>query len=791
MHSGTPSTTTTATLAPREIELTIDGMTCAACQANVQRALQRTPGVIDASVNLMMKNAAVVFDPALVRPDALVRSVVESGYDAAVARPDRSAFEAEDARERAQVEEYRALRRRALVSAVIGFVAMVVSMPLMAGDPHRHGVVPDPFMRWGMESVTPALRGLAPWLYAIPASALTWTLLVLTTFVMAWAGHRFYARAWAGLRHRTADMNTLVSVGTGAAFVYSLVATLAPEVFVRNGVAPDVYYEAVVIIIALVLVGNTLEARAKTRTSAALKALVDLRPRTARVLREGAEQDVAVETVRTGDIVLVRPGERIPVDGDLVEGASAVDESMLTGESMPVAKMVGDRVIGATVNRTGAFRYRATTVGASSVLAQIVRLMRAAQSSRAPIQRLADRLSAVFVPTVIGLAIVTFIAWVLLAESAPVVRAFAASVAVLIIACPCAMGLAVPTAVMVATGRGAALGVLFKGGEALQRAAAITTVVLDKTGTLTEGRPRVVSVEPLDGHRAEDVVRLAAAVEALSEHPLAEAVVQYAREVAVAVPSAGGFASSTGRGARGVADGRAVLVGSEAFLREEGVDTDGSRLGADRQAAGGQTVLFVAIDGRLAGVVGVADPIKATTPDAIAALMRLGLRVVMLTGDQEATARAVAAAAGIADVRAGVLPEGKVGEIKQLQAGGAVVAMVGDGINDAPALAQADVGMALGTGTDIAVDAGDVTLMRGDLRAVVAAIQLARATMRTMRQNLFWALVYNVIGIPVAAGALYPAFGLLLSPILASGAMAFSSFSVVTNSLRLRRAAAQ
>ncbi len=782
--------TTTATETRQRVELDVDGMVCAACQANVQRALQRVPGVIDASVNLMMKNAAVIFDPAVVSPDLLVRTVAESGYGASLAPPERSAFEAQDARDRAQDEEFRAVRRRAIVSGVVGLAAMIVSMPLMAGGPHAHGVVPDPFMRWAMEALTPALRAAAPWLYAIPVVWLSWALLAATVFVMTWAGRRFYTRAWAALRHRTADMNTLVSVGTGAAFAYSLVATVAPDLFLRNGVTPDVYYEAVVIIIALVLTGNTLEARAKRQTSAALKALVDLRPRTARVLREGEEEDVPVDTVISGDLVLIRPGERLPVDGEIVDGRSAVDESMLTGESMPVAKTVGDPVIGGTINGTGAFRYRATTVGASSVLAQIVRLMRDAQSSHAPIQRLADRISAVFVPTVIALAVLTLIAWMTLAQDAPAVRAFAAAVAVLIIACPCAMGLAVPTAVMVATGRGAALGILIKGGEALQRAADITTVVLDKTGTITEGRPRVVSVETVDSTDPLGCVRLSAAVEARSEHPLAAAVVQYAREQHIEIPEVREFDSEPGRGARGRVDGTVVAVGNAGWLEASGVAIGGAAATADRLSHAGQTVLYVGVGGRLVGVIGIADPVKVTTPGAIASLGRMGLRVVMLTGDQEATARAVAVQAGVGEVRAGVLPEGKVEEVRRIQREGGVVAMVGDGINDAPALAQADVGMAMGTGTDIAIEAGDVTLMRGDLRAVVAAIRLARATMRTMKQNLFWAFVYNVIGIPVAAGVLYPVFGILLSPILASGAMAFSSFSVVTNSLRLRRAVA-
>jgi Cu+-exporting ATPase len=782
--------------AATKITIPVSGMTCASCQANVQKTLQRQPGVVDASVNLMMGNAAVTYDPAAVTPDKLVEAIRDTGYEADLPRPEQTAFAEQEARDKAQEEEFRSLRFKALVSGIIGAVAMIVSMPLMdpGGAPghvgHPQGAVADPFMRWVMESMSPALREWMPWLYAIPSRVLSYGLLGLTLLVMLWAGRHFYTRAWASFRHHAADMNTLIAVGTGAAFVYSLIATVAPGFFLRNGLAPDVYYEAVVIIIALILTGNALEARAKSRTSAALRSLVALQPRTARVLRDGAEVDIPVEQVRMGDTVVVRPGERVPVDGEVISGASAVDESMLTGESMPVEKKARDPVIGATINRTGAFRYRATTLGENSVLARIVQLMRDAQGSRAPIQKLADRISGIFVPVVLSIAIATFVIWFVAADQAPAVRAFAAAVAVLIIACPCAMGLAVPTAVMVATGRGAELGVLIKGGEALQRAGDVTTVVLDKTGTVTEGRPTVtdVALPPGARWREEDLLRLVASLEASSEHPLADAVVRHAKERGIALAQAEGFQSVTGRGATGVVEGSALAVGNPLLMADYAIKVDPLRAEAERLAGEGKTPMFVAIDGELAGLLAVADPIKPTSREAIARMKRMGLDVVLLTGDNQRTAEAVARQAGIDRVVAGVLPEGKVDEIRRLQDGGAVVAMVGDGINDAPALAQADVGIAIGTGTDIAVEASDVTLMRGDLSSAAAAITLSRRTMRTMKQNLFWAFIYNVVGIPVAAGALYPVFGILLSPILASAAMAFSSVSVVTNSLRLRRA---
>jgi Cu+-exporting ATPase len=775
--------------ATESIRIPVSGMTCAACSARVQRALANEPGVSDANVNLMMKTATVSFDPNSVTPDRLVDTIRATGYGAQLASPDQSAFEEQEARDRAAAEEFHELKIKAIVSGIAGIVAMIISMPLMS-----HIGISDPFMIWATGSLHPVFHHAFPWLYLLPMQAVMTALMVVALAVMIWAGRHFYTRAWAAFRHHSADMNTLIAVGTGAAFLYSVFATVAPQFFFDRGLTPDVYYEAVIIIIALILTGNAFEARAKTRTAGALRALVHLQPKTARVVRttSGAEVEVdaPIETLETGEIVIVRPGERIPVDGEIISGESAVDESMLTGESLPVAKQAGDRVIGGTINRTGAFRYRATTLGSDSVLARIVKLMRDAQGSRAPIQRLADRVSGIFVPVVISIAIVTFVVWFVAADQASAVRAFSAAVAVLIIACPCAMGLAVPTAVMVATGKGAELGVLIKGGEALQRAGRVSVIVLDKTGTVTEGRPTVtdVAIAPASKRDGDDVLKLVASLEAMSEHPIADAIMRYARDKKISLATAEGFQSITGRGAIGTIEGVPVAVGNEALMSDSAIDVGPLADKAQQLGSQGKTPVYVAIDGELTAVVAVADPIKETSREAIRRFHELGLDVVMLTGDNRRTAEAVAREAGIDHVVAEVLPDGKVAEIERLQSQNNVVAMVGDGINDAPALARADVGMAIGTGTDIAVEAGDVVLMRGDLRAAANAIALSRRTMRTMKQNLFWAFIYNVIGIPIAAGVLYPAFGLLLSPILASAAMAFSSVSVVANSLRLRAA---
>jgi P-type Cu+ transporter len=777
---------------PATADLMVTGMTCAACQANVQRVLARQPGVHDASVNLVTGQARVVFDPSATDPDRLVAAVDTIGYGASVAPVESSAVAAEEAREATQAREFHELRRKAVVSGVLGAVAMVLSMPLMAAPGHEHRVVADPLMQAVMERWTPALQAVAPALYVVPAPVLAWTLLGMTLLVMAWAGRGFYVHGVRALRRGVPDMNSLIAVGTGAAFLYSAAATVRPALFEAAGVMADVYYEVVIIIIALVLAGRTLEARARRQTAAALRQLAALQPGVATVLSDGAPREVPIEQVVRGDRLLVRPGERVPVDGDVIEGTASVDESMLTGEPVPVLKRPGDRVTGGTVTRSGSLQFRATAVGPDSTLAQLVRLMRDAQASRAPIQQLADRVSAVFVPAVIAIAIVTAGVWLVVATEGAIVRALSAGVSVLIIACPCAMGLAVPTAVMVATGRAGQLGALVKGGGALQRAGEVTTVVLDKTGTLTEGRPEVLSIEP-SGEEGLDLLQLAAAVEQRSEHPLAEAVVQAARARGMAVPEASGFIGEPGLGVEAVVEGHRVIVGTAAWLESRGVDASPLARQADAVAAGARTPVLVAVAGggrpaRL-GLIGIADPVRPSSAAVVDALRRMGLDIVMLTGDRRRTAEAVAEQVGIALVVAEVAPGGKVDVVRSLQAQGRVVAMVGDGINDGPALAQADVGIAMGGGADLALDAADIALLRGDLRALVAAIRVSRAAMRIMRQNLFWAFVYNVIGIPVAAGVLYPTFGILLSPVIASGAMAFSSVSVVMNSLRLRRAA--
>ena len=782
-----------AAAATETVTLPVEGMTCAACQATVQRTLSKQPGVTRAAVNLMMNEATVHFDPAATDPTQLVAAINDTGYVSRLPVAADATSSADDERERQQRHEHETLRSKSLVSLGLGAVAMLASMPLMGGPSTALGASAahaehsgDPLLRWTMTAIDPPVRAALPWLYAIEPQALTYALLAVTVFVMAWAGRHFYTRAWSGLKHGTADMSTLIAVGTGSAFLYSLAATLVPAWFVADGARPDVYYEAVIIIIALVLLGNAMEARAKTQTTRALRQLAKLQPSTARVRRDGQEQDIPIAAVRAGDVVLVRPGERFPVDGEVTSGSGAVDESMLTGESMPVEKAPGDRVIGATVNQTAALEVRATAIGAASVLARIVTLMKEAQGSQAPIQRLADRISAVFVPVVISIAIATFAAWLLLPDTPSFASALTAAVAVLIIACPCAMGLAVPTAVMVASGRGAAAGILIKGGEPLERLAAVDTIVFDKTGTLTEGTPRVTDILVVPGHDRATVLRLAAALESRSEHPLAKAVVAAAGITAGPLPTVENMMASPGKGVLGIVDGRRVAAGTEALLRESGIDVTPIESHAREWAANANTVVCVAIDGQAVAAFAIADTMRANANEVVSALARHGLHTVMLTGDRRATADAVAKRAGVSEVIAEVLPDGKVAAIKALQAAGHVVAMVGDGLNDAPALAQADIGMAMASGTDIAGEAASVTLMRSDLASVTEAIVLARTTMRTMKQNLFWAFVYNVIGIPVAAGVLFPVFGILLSPILASAAMALSSVSVVSNSLRLR-----
>ncbi len=787
-NSGAVKTMETGTGAPaaalERVQIPVSGMTCAACQSFVERTLAGEAGVRAATVSLMMHSATVTFDPRVVSAAQLVEKIRSTGYGAEVPAAAESAFAAQERNDAEQMRAYRDLRRKAWVSAVAGVVAMVVSMPLIGTEGMK-----DPFMRWAARALDPVLRATLPWLFHIDANWLRWFLLALSVFIAGWVGRQFYVKAWSALKNRTTDMNTLIALGTGAAFLYSAAITMAPGFFLRRGMAPDVYYEAGILIIALILAGNTLEIRAKRRTTQALRKLMELQPKTARVLRGGVETEIPVEAIESGAIVVVRPGERIPVDGIVLEGSSSVDESMLTGESLPVEKNARDRVIGGTLNQRGSLEVRATARGAGGTLEQIVRLLRAAQNSRAPVERLADRISAIFVPAVLACAVIALAAWRIFAPGTDVLQAFAAAVAVLVIACPCAMGLAVPTAVMAATGRGAALGLLIKGGEALQRLERIDTVVLDKTGTVTSGRPEVTKIVVARESRwsQSEMLRIAAGLERVSEHPLGEAVVRSAEAAGVAIPRAKQFESFPGRGVVGVVEEHATLIGNAQFLGAHTVHTESLQPEAEEASAQGGTPLWIAIDGALAGMVVVADTVKTTSVEAIRRLHDEGMRVVMLTGDNERTARAIARQVGVDEVTAELLPQGKVDAIRKLQADGRVVAMAGDGVNDAPALAAAEVGVAMGAGADVTLEAGDITLMRSDLNGVATAIALSRGAMRVMRQNLFWAFAYNVVSIPVAAGVLFPVCGLLLSPVLASAAMAFSSASVVMNSLRLSR----
>src|SRR3954468_24990568 len=775
---------TTAT--PTTCTIPVSGMHCAGCSSRVQQALESTPGVSAANVNLMTNSATVDFDPSAVTPERLVEAIRETGYGAELPAQRESTTDLIHQQDAARTTEIRQLQQKFSVSLAAGILAMLLSLPLASADP---GTTHDPLMRV-MMPLSRMLERIVPGIANVPADLWRYLLLGLTIPVIGWAGRHFYSRAWTAARHRIADMNTLIALGTGAAFLFSLAMTLGDDWFARREIVPQVYYEAVVWIIALILLGNLLEARAKARTWGALRRLVELRPATARLVRDGVEQEVPLAQLRVGSELSVRPGETIPADGVILEGASHIDESMLTGEPDPVSKGPGDQVVGATLNRNGAFRMRVSRVGQDTVLSQIIRLVRQAQGSRPAIQRLADRISAVFVPIVILLATGTFFLWLTLGPEPAYLHGLVAAVTVLIIACPCAMGLAVPAAVMVATGRGAELGVLIRGGESLEQAGEIDVVAFDKTGTVTEGRPAVRSVQllPPNGGLDEDrLLQLAGSVEQSSEHPLGESIVLEAKSRNIPLLRATGFASHTGQGVAGQVDGRAVLVGNRGFMQEMGVDTGIAESASTAAARAGLTPVHVAVDGRVAGLIGIGDQVKASRGRAVRRLRELGVDVVMLTGDDHRTAEAVARTTGIVDVKAELGPDGKLQEIRRLQQEGKSVAMAGDGLNDAPALAQADVGIAMGSGTSVAVEAGGITLMRSDLLGVVDAVGLSRTTMRVIRQNLFWALVYNVVGIPIAAGALYPRFGVLLSPAMAAAAMAASSVSVVSNSLRLRK----
>jgi len=770
------------------VTFTVDQLHYAPSVAPLEQALRDVPGVIRAAANQATEIVTVDYIPGATTAAALEQAVERAGFR--VAEP----IAAEDPLERerlARAREVRSLAGKFALAAAVTVVSMLGSMALMAHDADATVKGVDLLGRLLMPLAVRFQESLAG-RGTLDPQWIKVGLALLTLPVVVWSGGQFYRGAWSGFRHRTADMNTLIAVGTGAAYLYSLVSTFAPGAFAAAGRPADVYYEAVSAIIALILLGRLLEARAKGRTSEAIRRLAGLRPRTAHVVREGKETDIAVEAVVPGDLAIVKPGERIPADGIVTEGASAVNESMLTGEPMPVAKKIGDEVMGATLNTTGSVTFRVTRVGKDSALGQIVQLVEDAQATKAPIQKLADRVAGVFVPIVIALAIAVFVIWYDLGPAPGLVFATVGLVTVLIIACPCALGLATPTAILVGTGRAAEYGVLIRSGEALDRLARVRTLLLDKTGTITEGRPSVTHI--VTAKRADDtplapaeVLRWAASVEQRSEHPLALAVVRAAKDRQVEMLPVERFAVMEGRGVRGTVDRRIVEVISLRHARERTLELGTLGPDADRLAAQGRTPVIVVVNNTVYAVIAIADPIKPTTPQAVASLKRMGLAVMMVSGDSKRGAQAVANEVGIDDLVAEVLPTQKADIVKKLQRQGQHVAMVGDGINDAPALAQADVGIAIGTGTDIAIEASDVTLIRGDLRDVVTAIQLSRRTMGTIRLNLFWAFIYNVIGIPVAAGALYPWFHVLLSPVLASAAMAWSSLSVVLNSLTLRR----
>jgi len=742
-----------------ELELAIGGMTCANCSNRVERALRATPGVIEASVNLATERATLRTFPATVSTETLLRAVEDAGYTAqSLDREDGA-----DAEARAREAELQARLRDTVTAAVLSVPILVLAMGPML------------------------LPGLAELLARVAPAPRFWDWLqfALGTAVTFGPGRRFFSTGWAAFRHGSPDMNSLVMTGVGAAWLYSTVVVLAPELLPVQ--ARHVYFESAAVVVTLILMGKTLEALAKGRTGAAIRKLIGLQAKTARVLREGVEQDVPIAGVARGDQVIVRPGERVPVDGEVREGESYVDESMLTGEPMPVAKRAGDRVVGGTVNQHGLLRVEARQVGGQTLLAQIIRMVEQAQGSKLPIQRLADRVVRVFTPIVLAIAALTFALWLALGPSPAITLALVSTVAVLVVACPCAMGLATPAAIMVGSGRAAELGVLFRKGEALEALSHVDAVVFDKTGTLTLGRPQLTDIETAPGCEPSAVLRFAAGADAGSEHPLAAALLAAAGERDIRVPKPERFEAIPGYGVRATVEGHTVLLGAERLLAREGVAGEALAAQAAGLAGRARTPIWLAVDGAAWGVLGVADPLKPESAAVVATLKARGLRVGMITGDSARTAQAIARQAGLDHVEAEVLPSGKAEAVRRLQAEGHKVAFVGDGINDAPALAQAEVGVAVATGTDIAIEAADVTLTRGDLSGLLNAFEVARRTMRTIRANLFWAFIYNILLIPLAAGAFYPAWGLTLNPMLAGLAMGLSSVFVVTNSLRLRR----
>lgn len=727
--------------------LSISGMHCAGCVTSVERSLKAVPGVDTATVNLAERTATVT---GVAGEQSLIGAIAQAGYQGVVLRADGDAVQ-----EAAEAAHYRALWRKTFFAAVVG-------LPLFVADPLGWlPMLPDP-------------GGQAFW-FAVG---------VLTFFVLVYSGGHFFVGAWKAFRAHNANMDTLIALGTGAAWVYSMLVVALPTIV--PSLAQHAYFESAAIIIALINLGQALEVRARGKTSQAIRRLIGLQPRTARVVRDGREVDVPIEQVGLDETVRVRPGEKIPVDGVVIDGHSSVDVSMLTGEPIPVEKQVGDEVVGGTLNKSGTFLFRATRIGAETALARIIDMVRRAQSTKPAIGRLADTISSVFVPTVLIIAALTFLAWYNVGPEPRGAYVLVTVMTVLIIACPCALGLATPISIMVGVGKAAEYGILIRNGEALQQAGRLTAVVLDKTGTVTAGRPVVTTLVPAAGMSEIRLLQFAASLEAGSEHPLAQALVDAAKERGIVLSPVSAFDAVTGRGVRGMVEGTAALFGNARFMNEQGVDLQDLPARAAALAAEAQTPMYLAVDGRAAGIVAVADPVKPDSKAAIARLRALGLKVVMITGDNRATADAVARQVGVDSVYADVLPGDKAAQVQALQTRGEIVGMVGDGINDAPALAQADVGYAIGTGTDVAIESADVALMRGSLHGVADAIAISRATLGNIKQNLFGAFIYNILGIPVAAGVLYPLFGVLLNPVIAGAAMALSSVTVVSNANRLR-----
>jgi P-type Cu+ transporter len=736
-----------------KITMKLRGMHCASCASSIETMTRSLAGVASSNVNFAIAQIAIEYNSQKTSPDAIQNAIANLGYEAFL--PDLSA-EGQDIDQKLRLTESRDLNRKVVLGGAIGIILIIGSLPMMTG-------LNIPF--------------IPNWLHN------SWLQLCLALPVQIWCGSSFYIGAWKAFKNHTATMDTLIALGTISAFSYSLTVTLNPNFFISQGLKPEVYYEVSVVVITLILLGKFFENRAKGETSDAIRKLMGLQAKTARILRDGQEYNISIEDVQIGDVVLVRPGEKIPVDGDAIAGSSTVDESMVTGESIPIEKKVGDRVIGATMNRTGSLQIRASHVGKDTVLAQIVQLVQQAQGSKAPIQRLADQVTGWFVPVVISIAIATFLIWFNVMGN--LTLATISAVGVLIIACPCALGLAAPTSIMVGTGKGAENGILIKDAGSLELAHRIQTIVLDKTGTVTEGKPTVTDFFALNPDDRE-LLQMVAAIERNSEHPLAEAVVEYAKQQELNIPDVSEFEAIAGSGVQGKVGNAFVQIGTRRWMDELNIDTSSLHQYQDAWENGGKTVVLIAVDYVARGLIGIADKVKPSSHATVNALQRMKIEVVMLTGDNLPTAEAIAREVGIKRVFAQVRPDQKAAKIKELQAEGKIVAMVGDGINDAPALAQANVGIAIGTGTDIAIAASDITLISGDLQGIVTAIQLSRATIRNIQQNLFFAFIYNVLGIPIAAGILFPFFGWLLSPIIAGGAMAFSSVSVVTNALRLR-----